>query len=451
MEPMNDKEGVERTRGVTDRLSRVHPTSKAAPAGTKADRVKLTAINCETLPDGRYSDGDGLYLIVSGDSRAWTLVYTSPVTGKRREMGLGKLSGVGLKKARTRAGEKRDKVRAGIDPIEEKKATRAAGAAAEAERKEAIRTNALTLRRVARTYHEAAVEPKRGPKHSQQWINSIEQHVPAAILDRPIASIRAAELLDALRPIYADVPETARRIKQRLDAVYDDAVLRELVVGNPVKAIGRALRDEERERGSFAALPYAEVPALVERLRALPGTSARALEFAILTAARTSEVLDMPWHELSDDSKVWTIPAARMKGREEHVVYLSDAARAVLDRVSGDSKQWCFRSPVADAPLSNMAMLTLLRRLELDDRTTVHGVCRASFSTWAYETAAARPDVIEASLAHKEADRVKRAYNRAQFIEERRELLAKWAAFVAPMSKPARKSASVHRLPKRAR
>ena len=211
--------------------------------------------------------------------------------------------------------------------------------------------------------------------------------------------------------------------------MFDDAVLRNLVPSNPAKIIARSLR-QKRDKGHFRALAADKVHDLVQRVRALPGTSARALEFAILTAARTSEVLDMEWSELSADGATWTVPAARMKAGAVHVVYLSSAARAVLDRVRGLSERWPFRSPERDAPLSNMAMLNLLRRLEVDHQTTVHGVARATFSTWAYETAAARPDVIEACLAHRETDRIKAAYNRAQFTEERRALLAKWADYI---------------------
>jgi integrase len=158
------------------------------------------------------------------------------------------------------------------------------------------------------------------------------------------------------------------------------------------------------------------------------------LEFAILTAARTGEVLGMRWEELSPDATTWTIPGARMKGGEAHTVYLSAEARAVLARVRGLSDLWVFPSPTKrEAPLSNMAMLLLLDRLNLRGRTTVHGLCRATFSTWAYETDQARPDVIEACLAHREADRVKAAYNRAQFADERRKLLAAWANYVGPI------------------
>lgn len=392
---------------------------------------KLTSLQCKSLPDGKYTDRDGLRLLVEGDSRVWTLTFTSPVTGKRREMGLGKLSEISLEKARTTAADHRASVRRGIDPIDAKAQRKVEGAAAKAAEKAEAERERLTLRRVTREYHERKVEPVLTRKHAAQWLASVEQHIPAKLLDLPLGDVKTGPLLDVLHDVYNALPETGRRVRQRLDAVFDDAVLRELVPVNPVKSLGRALRSK-RAKGAFRALPFADVPALAARIAALPGTSARALEFAILTTARTGEVLGMTWDELSKDGTTWTIPAARMKAGEAHVVYLSDAARAVLQRVRGLSEKVVFPSPTRDAPLSNMAMLNLLRRLDVDAHTTVHGLCRSSFSTWANETNAARPDVIEACLAHKEADRIRAAYNRAQFTEERRALLAAWAAYVSP-------------------
>ncbi len=150
----------------------------------------------------------------------------------------------------------------------------------------------------------------------------------------------------------------------------------------------------------------------------------------------------MQWSEISSSGDVWTVPAVRMKAGAAHTVYLSKPARAVLAKVRGFSKRWVFKSPVDDSPLSNMAMLTLLRRIGADKNTTVHGLCRASFSTWANETNAARREAIEACLAHREADRVAAAYNRAEFAQERRVLLAKWAEFIDVEPPKARRGAA---------
>ena len=166
------------------------------------------------------------------------------------------------------------------------------------------------------------------------------------------------------------------------------------------------------------------------RLRGAPGVAARCLEFTMLTAARTSEALLAEWREFDLDGAVWTVPAERMKGRQEHIVHLPPASVAALHAVQGLDARYVFPSTVLDKrPMSNMAMLATLDRLGMRDTTTVHGL-RATFSTWAYETGAARGDVIEACLAHREADKIKAAYNRAQFVEERRALLAAWAEYL---------------------
>jgi integrase len=393
---------------------------------------KLTALACKSKPDGRYSDGNGLYLLVKRDgaSRAWVVIYTSPTSGRRREMGLGSLDEVGLAEARDRAGDARKMARNGVDPLDARDARRAEGAAVERAKRQEDKRQHLTLLRAARSYHEREIEPKRTRKHAKQWIASIETHVPQELLNRPLDDIQPPELLDALRAIYRKVPETGRRVRQRLDEIYDDAIFRKQARENPAAAIKRRLKSEEQKKGSFAALPYRDAPAFMKRLREQPGTSARALEFAMLTAGRTAEILGMKWSELSADRKTWTVPAERMKADEEHVVPLSPAARAVLTRVQGDSKVWVFKSPAADRALSNMAMLTTLKRMQVHEQTTVHGLCRSTFSTWANETGAARPDVIEACLAHQEEDRVRRAYNRAEFAAERRALLEAWARYL---------------------
>jgi integrase len=231
------------------------------------------------------------------------------------------------------------------------------------------------------------------------------------------------------------VPETASRVRQRLEAVFDEAEFRNLATGNPARAIRRKLselRKGRRVEGHFAALNFERVPALVARIRNAPGIAARALEFGILTASRTAEIIKAEWSEFDLAAGTWIVPSARMKAREEHVVFLPDRALEILKSQRGLSDRYVFPSPIDRAkPISNMGMLTLLRRLKVADRTTVHGLCRSSFSTWAYEKAVARPEVIEVALAHREKDQIKRAYNRAQFNAERRSLLSAWADFVS--------------------
>ena len=308
---------------------------------------------------------------------------------------------------------------------------------------------ALTLVRAAREYHERVIEPTRTTKHAAQWIASIEGPAPGepqpqwrarldALLRLPVANVEGPALLDAIADMQAAVPETASRVRQRLEAIFDDCEFRGACSGNPARAIRRKLREVGRgkERGLFAALPYTEAPAFLAQLRQQKGIAARALEFAVLTAARTGEVIGATWDEFDLQASVWTVPGKRMEGGELHTVHLSSRAIEILQLQAKLGSPFVFPSPDSvmgeqAAGLSNMSMLTLLRRMDASKRTTVHGLCRSTFSTWAYDTAAARPDVIEAALAHREADRVKAAYNRADFSAERRSLLEAWARYLA--------------------
>lgn len=303
----------------------------------------------------------------------------------------------------------------------------------------------MTLARAAREYHERVIEPSRTSKHAAQWIASLEHHVTGVVWNKPIADIDAPELPAALSTVRAldnkaaRVPETLQRVRQRLDAVFEDAILHKRCTSNPAAAVRRKMRESmpRKKAGQFAALPYREAPAFMSRLRQAEGIAARCLEFAMLTAARTGEVLGAVWSEFDLAAAVWLVPAARMKSSgketaEDHLVHLSARAVEILEQQKGLDASVVFPSTMLDGrPMSNMAMLAVLGRMGERKRTTVHGLCRATFSTWAYETAAARPDVIEACLAHREADKVKAAYNRAKFTDERRALLAAWAEYLA--------------------
>ncbi len=416
----------------------------------------LTARQLQAAQDGDHSDGGGLLLRIRAESAAWVFRYTSPA-GKRREMGLGAChrgsvaqSGDSLTTARRAAHDARELLARCIDPLEEKVQRRAAAAAAQQARKAQQALTHWTLARCARDYHERVIEPSRTSRHAAQWITSLENHIPAALWNKPIAEVQAPELLAALLAIRpherarrvapgAKLAETAQRIRQRLDAVLEDAIFHERCTANPAAALRRKMRETmpRKDAGNFAALPYREAPAFMQRLQAMPGTAARTLEFALLTAARTGEALGARWPEFDLQARTWTCPAERMKASgkdkaEPHLVHLSERVLQILQGQIGQHPALVFPSTVKpDAPQSNMAMLAVLKRMGERQRTTVHGVCRATFSTWAYETNAARPDVIEACLAHREADKVKAAYNRAVFNEERRALLAAWAEYLA--------------------
>lgn len=376
-----------------------------------------------------------------GGERAPTLVwrYTAP-DGRRREAGLGALrrgsaaeAAECLAQARAECNTHRAQLRQGIDPIDARHAARERARQALQVRAFEQQKAKSTLARVARQYHQQVIEPSRSTKHGLQWIASLENNVPDAIWHKAIDRIEAPELLDSIAELQGRIPETASRVRQRLEAVFDHAEFLKLCSGNPARAIRRKLREMKarRHRKSYAALPYAAAAAFVRELRAREGIAARALEFAMLTAARTGEVIGATWAELDLEAGVWTVPAARMKGGEAHTVFLSPRAVEIVKSMEELDQPHVFPSPLLNGKgLSNMGMLTVLRRMDADRQTTVHGLCRATFSTWAYDTAAARPDVIEACLAHREANLVKAAYNRAQFSKERRALLLAWADFL---------------------
>lgn len=412
----------------------------------------LTARQIQAAKDGDHTDGGGLLLRVRGDSAAWVFRYTSP-SGRRREMGLGVAlrgstaqAGETVTAARRLAAEARDQLQRGQDPIETRNAKRAASAEAERAAKEAKQLDRWTLARCARDYHERVIEPTRTDKHAAQWISSLENHMPDALWHLPIAEVTAPELLRAVASVKPHerarrhegntLPETMQRIRQRLDAVFEDAIFHGRCSTNPAAAIRRKMRESmpRKQAGQLAALPFREAPALLARIRASEGIAARCLEFAVLTASRTSEALFAEWREIDLDAAVWAVPAEKMKAKEPHVVFLSPRAIELLRGVNALQLDPVnvFPSPMLNGkPLSNMAMLNVLGRLGVRDKTTVHGLCRATFSTWANESGAARPDVIEACLAHEETNRVRAAYNRAEFAEERRALLAAWSEYLS--------------------
>jgi integrase len=410
----------------------------------------LTARGVLAAGAGDHSDGGGLFLRVNGPSVNWVLRYTAP-SGRRREAGLGvvhrsslALAGDSLIAARDAAREARDLLRVGVDPLAAREQKRVAERVAIEARKAERAKDYWTLARASRDYHQRVIEPTRTPKHSAQWISSLENHVPAGVWNAPISSITAPLLLTALtqighheraRNVKGVMPlETIRRIRQRLDAVFEDCVFYERCAANPAAAIRRKMTEElpAKDSGKFAALPYKEAPAVIQRLRGMPGTSARCLEFAVLTASRTSEALGARWAELDLQAGTWLVDATRMKAKEDHLVHLSPRAVEIIRGQLGQHTELVFPSAwKEDSALSNMSMLVLLKRMRLKERTTVHGLCRATFSTWANETAAARPDVIEACLAHEEGNRVRASYNRASFNADRKLLLLAWSGYLA--------------------
>lgn len=389
--------------------------------------------------DQELSDGGGLLLRCESTRAAWVFRYTS-AAGKRREMGLGacvrhnaRAASESLGLARDLAAKQRALLAADppLDPIDERDKKRTSLQGAERQRKAEKRQEQATLARVARAYHEKRIEPRLASKPAADWINSRENHVPRPLWQKPIAEITRPQLLEFLRDMHDRMADTAQRVRRRLDEVFEEAIEQGIVAANPVAMLRTKLRKEHksRRRTPHSSLPYSEAPAFLNALGAHPGVAARCLEFTILTAARTGESIGAKWPEFDLDTAVWTVPAERMKASEPHTLFLSEPALAVLKDLRERGSPFVFPSlNDINRPLSNMAMLALLKRMKRDD-ITVHGF-RATFSTWANETAAARPDVIEACLAHREGDKIRAAYNRAQFAGERRKLLDAWAAYL---------------------
>ena len=324
--------------------------------GTPNRLHQLTVKQVQAAIDGDLSDGGGLLLRVRGNSSSWVLRYTSPA-GRRREMGLGvalrgsaRQIGDSLTGARDAAHKARELLRQGRDPIEHRDQAREAARQAEGQVKATKARAQSTLARCARDYHERVIERTRTAKHAAQWISSLEHHVPASVWNAPIDTITPPILLQALegatpherarRP--GDLGETLRRVRQRLDSVFEDAAFHGRCASNPAAAIKRKLTESRPrgKRGNFRALPYRDAPAFMRALRAAPGTAARCLELLVLTAARTDEALGANRSEFDLDGAVWVVPAERMKGRHEHTVHLSLASVAALHTVQGlDARQ----------------------------------------------------------------------------------------------------------------
>jgi integrase len=371
-------------------------------------------------------DGDGLLLRVGPSGATFTYRFTAP-NGKRRELGCGRCdqssqnaAGASLKRARKKADDARQLLASGRDPIE----------AAKAE-KMAQRSDVPTLEAVATDYHRVKIAPSRTPDHAREWLESLRRHLPARMWTGPITLIDSASLLPIVEDIMLRHPETGGRIRQRLEKVFARAMVNKLIAHNPAYEIRHELPERSKsDREHFRVIPYAEVPALIAQLRKVPGRAARAIEFGVLTAARPGETRGATWSEIDFEAAEWRIPGDRMKAGEPHTVHLSAPALAILQAQRGIHPEFVFPSPMKRGELSDAAMGKILKGLGYAELTVTHSLCRSTFSTWARETGAGHVDVIEACLAHREADRVAAAYNRAQHFDARRDLLNRWAEFV---------------------
>lgn len=395
----------------------------------------LSAAKVRTAAPGRYGDGNGLYLLVrSVEARFWLFRYTRE--GKMREMGLGPASGraaVSLVTARDKARQLYDTVRSGRDPLADR-ADAEAAAKQEAARAAARET---TFRDAAQAYIAAHQDGWRNPKHAAQWPSTLNQYAYPFMGDLAVGVVDTGHVMATLEPIWRTRPETASRLRGRIEAVLDYAKARGWRAGeNPARWRGHVenmlpARSKVAKVVHHPALPWREMAPFVERLRNRQGLGARALELTILTAARSSETLNARWREFDLETAIWTVPGERMKAGREHRVPLSPDAlgllRAIrpLQQVTNDG--WVFPGLREDRPLSNMAMLMVLRRMGRGDLTT-HGF-RSSFRDWCAEATDHSREVAEAALAHTVGDKVEAAYRRGDLFEKRRKLMEEWTAF----------------------
>jgi integrase len=380
-----------------------------------------------TKTPGRYFDAHGLYLQVrNAVNKSWLLRYERD--GKERWHGLGPVHAFNLKEARLRARKVRQLLADGVDPIDNRRAERAARALEAAK--------AMTFKQCAEAYIAANEGAWKNAKHAAQWASTLKTYVYPHIGHLAVADVDTGLVLKCIEPIWRDKTETASRVRGRVESILDWATVRKYRTGdNPARWLGH-LEHVLPSKGKLAkvnhhaALPYAELPDFIRRLREREGMAARALELAILTAARTGEIIGARWDEIDLDDKVWTIPAGRMKGGREHKVPLSERAIQLLRALpTEEGNPHIFIGPRPGSGLSNMSMTAVLRRMGHGD-ITVHGM-RSSFRDWAAERTNYPNHVVEMALAHAVADKVEAAYRRGDLLKKRFALAEAWAKFCA--------------------
>lgn len=387
-------------------------------AGLSARQVQTTKT------PGYFADGNGLYLQVT-PTGAKTWIFRYAIRGRRRDMGLGSATLFSLAEAREKAREAKRLVVSGVDPIEAKKAHAAALAVETAK--------VVTFMECAEGYIASMRAGWRNEKHAGQWSATLETYAFPTIGALPVAAIDTGLVEKVLRPIWTTKTETASRLRGRIESILDYARVSGHRSGeNPARWKGHLdhilpAKGAVAKVEHHASLPYADMPAFWPRLQVQDGLGARALELTILTATRTSEVLGAKWSEIDLDAKLWIVPGERMKAGAEHRVPLSDPALALLRKLTAIRRgDFVFAGQSAERPLSNMAMAMVLRRMKLD--ATPHGF-RSTFRTWVAEKTSFPHEVGEAALAHVVESKVVAAYQRTDFFDKRRELMAEWANY----------------------
>jgi len=389
---------------------------------------KLTALKVDRLKlrVGMHGDGAGLYLQVKNGGASWVLRFQ--INGKPRYMGLGPLTLFGLKDARTRALEAKKLKHDGTDPIAERRRKRAQ------QRLEAA--NSITFDEAAKQCIAKRKGGWRNEKHAAQWQTTLATYASPVLGSVPVKDIDTPLVMKVLDPIWSKIPETAKRVRQRMEVVLDWATAFGYRQGpNPARWRGNLKEllpppGKVRAVKHHTALPYAVMPEFMVALADQAGTAALALEFTILTAARTGEVIGARWQEIDFAQKIWIVPAGRMKSGKEHRVPLSSRAIEILLSLKPDTPSpdaFVFQGGAKGKPMSNMAMTMVLRRMKRED-LTVHGF-RSSFRDWAAERTGYANEVAEMALAHAVGDRVEAAYRRGDMFEKRRRIMANWCEF----------------------
>jgi len=386
------------------------------PTGVHREK-RLTAVTIRTLTKpGMYSDGNGLYLKVD-DSGAKRWIQRIVISGKRRDIGLGGAKDVNLIEAREATIENRKLVRAGIDPIACKKLSNAI----------------LTFREAAQQVHDLNKPTWRNEKHGEQWLNSLDKFAFPFFGDKRVDVITSADVLSALTPVWSSHPETARRVKQRIGSVMKWTIAKGWRTDNPADAVTQALPRHDRSKVEHRkALPYEMVRDAIRTIQdSGAGIATKlAFELLVLTATRSGEARGARWDEFDLESKVWTIPASRMKAKKEHKIPLTDRCIAILKQAkllkAGDGI-YVFPNSRGDKPLSDMTLSKLMKELMIP--AVPHGF-RSSFRDWAGESTAHPREVIEMALAHLIKDKAEAAYARSDLMEKRRVLMADWSRYL---------------------
>jgi integrase len=390
---------------------------------------RLSALSLSKLAKrkGTFCDGGGLYLHSDPPGQcSW--LFRFRMNGKTRWMGLGPYPAISLAKARELASTARTVKALGTDPLDQRDAAREASRLAAAKM--------ITFKQCAESYVKAHCVSWRNAAHASQWESTLRAYAYPHIGALSVQAIDTSLVMRVLEPIWTTKPETASRLRGRLEAILNWAKVRGYRDGeNPARWKGHLdhllpAKNKVRRVQHHPAMPYAELPEFMDALRKLDSIGARALEFLILTAARTGEVIGACWGEIDLRNKLWTVPAERMKSGRSHRVPLCPRAVAILQATKPENTEaeaLVFRGSKPKKPQSNMVFLMLLRRMNLG-HLTAHGF-RATFKTWATERTNFPREVIEAALAHTAGDKIEAAYQRGDVFDKRRHLMAAWSNY----------------------